>query len=97
MLSPGVPVDVAPGGNLQAEIAYGNHPSSEPQTRAIHAKIVQDVVNGCTLVFKRPSVSNIRGLRASPLGAAEGRKLRTIRDFTFAGDGYRSSMNSDYG
>ena len=30
VLSPGAPVDVAPGGDLQAEIDYGNHPSPEP-------------------------------------------------------------------
>lgn len=29
-LNPGVPVDVAPGGDLDAELRYGNHPSVLP-------------------------------------------------------------------
>ena len=96
MLSTAAPVDVAPGGYLQAEIAYyGNHPSSESHTEAICAKIVQNVVNGRALAFKRSSVSDIRGLRVSPVGAVEGRKLRIIHDLTFAGGGYRSSVNGD--
>ena len=52
-------------------------------------------MNGRTLAFKRPSVSDIRGLHVSPLGAVEGRKLRIIQDLTFVGDGYRSSVNDD--
>ena len=46
VLSPNAPVDVAPNGDLEAETAYGNHPSSESHTGAVCAKIVQDVVNG---------------------------------------------------
>ena len=61
VLSPGAPVDVAPGGDFQAEIAYGNHPSSESHTGAIRVKLVQDVVNGRALAFKRSSASDIRG------------------------------------
>ena len=80
---------------MQTEIAYGNHPSSESHTGAIHAQIVQDVVNGRSLAFKRSFVSDIRGLRVSPRGAVEGRKLRIIHDLTFAGDAYRSSVNGD--
>ena len=86
---------MAPGGDLQAEIAYGNHPSSESYAGAIRAKIVQDAVNGRTLVFKRSSISDIRGLSVSPLGAVEGTELRIIHNLTFAGDGFRSSVNGD--
>ena len=90
------PVDVAPGGDLQAEIAYyGSHPNSESHTEAICAKFVQDVVNGRAVAFKRPSVSDTRGLCVSPVGAVEGRKLHIIHDLTFAGNGYRSSVNGD--
>ena len=95
VLCPGAPVDVAPGGDSQAQIAYGNHPSSESHTGVIHGKIVQDIVNGRALAFKRSSVSDIRGLRVSPLGTVEGRELRIIHDLTFAGEGYRSSVNDD--
>ena len=94
-LSPGVRVDVAPSGNLQAENAYGNHPGSESHTTVIRAKIVQDIMNGRALAFKRSSVFDIRGLRVSPLGTVESKKLRIIQDLTFAGDGYRSSANND--
>ena len=52
-------------------------------------------MNGRAFAFKRSSVSDIRGLRVSPLGAVEGRKLRIIHDLTFAGGGYRSSVKSD--
>ena len=83
------------GRRLEEEIAYDNHPSSESHTGAIGAKIVQDVVNGRALVFKLSFVSDIRGSRFSPLGAVEGRKLRIIHDLTFAGHGYRSSVNDD--
>ena len=96
VLSTAARVDVAPSGDLQAEIAYyGNHPSSESHTEAICAKIVQDVVNGRAVAFKRSSVSDIRDLRDSPVGAVEGRKLHINHDLTFAADGYRSSVNGD--
>ena len=79
-----------------AEIAYyGSHPNSESHTEAICAKFVQDVVNGRAVAFKRPSVSDTRGLCVSPVGAVEGRKLHIIHDLTFAGNGYRSSVNGD--
>ena len=85
VLSTAAPVDVAPGGDLQPEIAYyGSHPSSESHTEAICAKIVQDVVNGRAVAFKHLSVSDIHGLHVSPAGVVEGRKLRIIHDLTFA-------------
>ena len=95
MLSPGAPVDVAPGGDFQAKIAYGNYPSSKSHTGVINANIFQDVVDGRSLAFKRSFVSDIRGLRVPLVNAVEGRKLRIIHDLTFAGDGYRSSVNDD--
>ena len=95
VLSDGAPVDVVPGGDLQAEITYGNHPGSESHTGAVRAKIVQSVVNGRALAFKRSPVSEIYALRFLPLGTVEGRKLRIIYYLTFAGDGYRSSVNVD--
>ena len=89
MLSSGAPVDMAVAGDLQAEIAYSNHPNSESYTAVIHAKIGYDIVNGHALAFKRSSiVSDIRDLCVSPLGAVEDYKLRIIHDLAFAGDGY---------
>ena len=95
MLSASAPVDVVPGGDLQEEIAHGNHHISESHTGAIRAKIVQDVVNEHALALKRSSVSDTRGLHVSPFDTVEGRKLHIIHDLTFEGDGYRSSVNDD--
>ena len=95
MVSSGAPVDVAPDGDLPAEITYGHHPSSESHTGAIRAKIVQDVVNWGALAFKRLFLSDIRVFRVLPLSAVEGRKLRIIHDLASAGNAYRSSVN-DY-
>ena len=57
--------------------------------------IFQDVVNGRALALKASSISDISGLRVSPLGAVEARKLRVIYVLTFAGDGYGSRVNND--
>ena len=85
-ISPGAPVDVTQGGDFQIQTEYGTHPSSESHTvGAIRAKIV--LVSGRALAFKRSSVSDIPGLRVSPLSAVEGRKLRIIYDLMFAGMG----------
>ena len=40
VLSPGAPVGVARGGDLHAELAYGNHPSVASHELAIHKKSV---------------------------------------------------------
>ena len=77
---PGAPVDVALGGDLQAEIACGNPPSPESHTGTIRAKIAQDLVNGLALMSKRLSISDIGSLRVSPLDTVEGKKLRIIHD-----------------
>ena len=42
---------VARGGDLHAELAYGNHPSVASHELAIHKKVCSDVVNGRALVF----------------------------------------------
>ena len=86
---------MVPGVVLKTEIAYGNHSNSESRTEAIRAKVVQDVVNGRALAFKRSSVSGIRGLRVPLLDVVEDRKLRIIHELTFACDDYRSSVSHD--
>lgn len=40
VLSPGAPVDSAPGGCLEAEVAYGNHPSTPAHTTAVTEKLI---------------------------------------------------------
>ena len=67
VLTPGSPVCVARGGNLAAELAYGNHPSVAPHAVAVYQKICAGVGHGRALVFKLCSASDITGLRVSPL------------------------------
>ena len=51
VLAPGVPVGVSGGGDLPAEIAYGNHPGIAPHDVSIHKMIFEDVVYGRALVY----------------------------------------------
>ena len=81
------------GGNLTAELAYGNHPSVAAHAVAVHRNICADVVHGRALVFKLSSTSDIRGLRVSPLAVVP--EFRIIHDLTFARAGGHSSVNDD--
>ena len=85
----------ARGGNLTAELAYGNHPSVAPPAVAVHQKICADVVHGRALVFKLRSASDIPGLRVSPLVIVLKPKFRIIHDLTFTRAGRHSSVNDD--
>ena len=75
VLSPGAPVDVGDGGNLAAELAYGNHPSVYNHRCAIFDKIVSDVVLGRAIVFDAQFIREILGVRVSPLGVVEEPKV----------------------
>ena len=97
VLSPGAPGGVARGGDLHAEIAYGNHPSVASHEVAIHKKkkeVCYDVVHGRTLVFDLLSAVDIVGLRESPLAVILEPKLRIVHDLSFASAGGRTSVNS---
>lgn len=78
-------MDVEPAGDLRAEINYGNHPTTELHAEAIRANIIEDIVYGRGLVFRRSFVTEIHDLWVSPLGVVEGRKLRIIHDLAFTG------------
>ena len=95
VLSPGAPVGVARGGDLHAELAYGNHPSVASHELAIHKKVCSDVVHGRALVFDLLSAVDIVGLRVSPLAVILEPKLRIVHDLSFASAGGRTSVNSD--
>lgn len=41
VISLGAPVDATPGGNLHAELAYGNHPSAAVHPGTFHVKIAR--------------------------------------------------------
>ena len=95
VLAPGSLVCVARGGNLTAELAYGNHLSVVPHAVAVHQTICADDVHGRDLVCKLSSASDIRGLRVSPLSVVLKPMFRIIHDLTFARAGGHSSVNDD--
>ena len=99
VLSPGAPGGVARGGDLHAEIAYGNHPSVASHEVAINKKknVCYDVVHGRALVFDLLSAVDIVGLRVSALAVILEPKLRIVGDLSFASAGGRTSVNSDTG
>ena len=68
------------GGDLHAELAYGDHPSDEV---AIHKNVCSDVVHGRALVFDFLSAVDILGLRVSPLAVILEPKLRIVYDLPF--------------
>ena len=95
VLSPGAPVCVERGGDLTAELAYGNHPSVVSHEGAIHDKVCSDVAHGRALVFPLRFAAEISGLRVSPLAVILEPKFRVIHDLTFARAGARTSVNCD--
>ena len=95
VLAPGSPMCVARGGNLTAELAYGNHPSVAPNAVAVHQYICADIVHGRDLVFKLRSASDIRGSRVLPLAVVFKPTFRIIHDLTFARASGHSSVNDD--
>ena len=94
-LAPGAPVGVSGGGDLAAEIAYGNHPGIAQHDVAIHKKICEDVVYGRALVIDLRFAGEFLGLRISPLSVVLEPKFRIIHDLTFARAGGRISVNGD--
>lgn len=50
-VSPGVPVGVRPGCNLDSELAYENHSSTDVHINAMHWGVVSDVRARPVLVF----------------------------------------------
>ena len=47
----GVPVDVGPGGNLEREMAYGNHSSADKHASEVWEEAVGDVKTGRAILF----------------------------------------------
>ena len=93
--SSAAPVDLRDGGNLDAELAYGNHPSGNAHRDAISDNIIAYVL-GLALVFDVKYIPEIMGLCVSPLGVVEEPKFRTIHELTSAaGTTIPSSLNDD--
>ena len=72
----GVPVDVGPGGNLERELAYGNHSSADKHASEVWEKAVGDVKTGRAIVFPARLARMVRGLRINPVGVVEERGTR---------------------
>ena len=84
------------GGNLEAELAYGNRPSVIAHRDEITDTLISDVVLGRALAFDVKYIREILDLRVSPLGVVEEPRFRIIHDLTFAaGATVRSSVNDD--
>ena len=95
VLAPGAPVGVSGGGDLTAEIAYGNQPGIAQHDVAIHEKICEEVVYGRALVIDLRFACAFLGLRISPLSVVIKTKFRIFHDLTFARAGGRTSVNGD--
>ena len=82
----GVPIAVKQGGDLQREVAYGNHRSVEKHEAEVFRKAMLDVALGRAMVFKVEEAGCIDGIRISPVGVVEEKeKIRVIHDLTFEG------------
>lgn len=75
---------VGPGGELEQELAYGNHSSVHEFQKEVWEKVVVDVAAGKALVVPIEMARDIPGLRVSPLGVVKekGDKIRHIHDLT---------------
>lgn len=83
----GVPVDVGPGGNLERELAYGNHSSADRHAIEVWEKPAGDVKTGRAVVVPVRLAGLIRGLRVNPVGVVEEKgKRRIIHDATFSNE-----------
>ena len=95
LLSPGSPVCVDRGGELNTEPDYGNHPSALPHAAAILEKVCADVTFGRAMLFELGSAAENRGLRTSLLAVVLEPKVCIVHDLTFARAGVRTSVNND--
>ena len=83
----GVPVDVGPGGNLERELAYGNHSSARKHVADVWENAVGDVKNGRAIVMPVRVARSVRGLRINPVGVVEEKgKRRIVHDSTFSSE-----------
>ena len=86
---------VSRGGDLTAEIAYGNHPGIAQHDVAIHNKIFEDIVYGRALVLDLRFAGEISRLFISPLSVVLEPKFWIFHHLTFARAGDRTSVDDD--
>ena len=61
-------MDVGPGGNLEQELAYGNHSSARKHVVDVWENAVGDVKKGRAIVMPVRVARSVRGLRIIPWG-----------------------------
>ena len=64
-------VDVGPGGNLERELAYGNHSIAEKHASKVWEKSVGDVKTGRAIVIPARLARMVRNLRVNQVGVVE--------------------------
>ena len=64
----GGPGDLGPGGNLERELAYGNHSSADKYASEVWEKVVGDVKTGRAIVFPARWPGMVQGLRITQWG-----------------------------
>ena len=83
----GVPVDVGPEGDLEQELAYGNHSSARKYVAEVWENIVGDAKKGRAIVMPVKVARMARGLRMNPVGMVEEKgNRRMVHDSTFRGE-----------
>lgn len=84
MVSQGIPVQIAPGGDVDGALENGNNTSASQHKDLIQNKIKEDARYGRAFVFPRAAAKRIPGLRVSPLGVVVNpKKARIINDLRF--------------
>ena len=82
-----MPLDVGPGGNLERELAYGNHNSARKHVADVWENAVGDVKKGGAIVMPVRVARSVRGLRINLLGMVELKgKRRIVHDSTFSSE-----------
>ena len=83
----GMPVDVGPGGNVERELACGNHRSARKHAAEMWENAVGDVKKGKAIVMSVKVARSVRCLRINPVGVVgEKRKKRIGHDSTFGSE-----------
>ena len=83
----GVPMDVGLGGNLELELAQGNHSSAEKHAAEVWKKAVGDVPTGRAIMMPVRLARTVRGLRINPVGVVDEKgKRRIAHDSAYSGE-----------
>ena len=73
-----VPVDVGPGGNLERELAYRSHRSTDRHANKVCEKAVGEVKSGRAIVVAATLMRMVQSLRDNPVRVVDEKGERTI-------------------